>query len=67
MPNRGLTDKLVTIRAEGDPEIQVVVMATKVLGSPELDRLVASVPWPVHVVALGARDHWASTMQPHGM
>lgn len=61
--------RLITLRQEGDPEIQVIVIANTVVGSLELDRLILSVPWPVHAVAVGQRDWWASAVQdmPHAL
>lgn len=35
-------------------ELQVLVVASTILGSLELQRLLASMPWPVHAVAVGA-------------
>eukprot|EP00928_Gymnodinium_smaydae_P022905 TRINITY_DN19097_c0_g1_i1.p1 TRINITY_DN19097_c0_g1~~TRINITY_DN19097_c0_g1_i1.p1 ORF type:complete len:555 (+),score=54.30 TRINITY_DN19097_c0_g1_i1:698-2362(+) len=61
VPQRSSADTLVTLKANGDQEVQLFVMATKIVGSPELDRLIASVPWPVHAVAVGERDFWATT------
>lgn len=62
VPERVPMDALITLRAHGHPEAQLVVIATKVLGSPELDRLVESVPWPVHAVSVGARAFWATAV-----
>eukprot|EP00927_Polykrikos_kofoidii_P053717 TRINITY_DN48281_c0_g1_i1.p1 TRINITY_DN48281_c0_g1~~TRINITY_DN48281_c0_g1_i1.p1 ORF type:complete len:842 (+),score=101.02 TRINITY_DN48281_c0_g1_i1:61-2586(+) len=54
VPYRRATDFLVTLRGSGrSNELQVVVVASTIVGSPELDRLVMSLPWPVHAVGVG--------------
>jgi len=52
---------LFTLQQGSDPSMQVVVRASSVVGSEGLQRLVSSLPWTVHAVAVGAADFWART------
>eukprot|EP00929_Paragymnodinium_shiwhaense_P068882 TRINITY_DN34731_c0_g1_i1.p1 TRINITY_DN34731_c0_g1~~TRINITY_DN34731_c0_g1_i1.p1 ORF type:complete len:801 (-),score=117.43 TRINITY_DN34731_c0_g1_i1:112-2514(-) len=54
---------LFTLKQGTDASLQVLVMASTILGSEGLDILLASVPWTVHAVVVGIRDYWQAALR----
>jgi len=50
--------ELLTLQRGSDPSLQLVVVASIIVGSRGLQRLLSSVPWTVHAISVGARDFW---------
>merc|ERR1712096_298338 len=54
---------LFLLKQGTDPSLQLVVMASVVLGSAGLEQLLSSVPWTVHAFAVGVKDYWIASMR----
>eukprot|EP00928_Gymnodinium_smaydae_P029820 TRINITY_DN22352_c0_g1_i1.p1 TRINITY_DN22352_c0_g1~~TRINITY_DN22352_c0_g1_i1.p1 ORF type:complete len:813 (+),score=46.22 TRINITY_DN22352_c0_g1_i1:74-2440(+) len=50
------TPRLITLQRGSDSTLQLVLVASVILGSSELKRLLSSVPWDVYAVAVGDPD-----------
>merc|ERR1711981_917527 len=50
----------ITLKQGSDTTLQIVIVASVVLGSEHLQNLLSSVPWSVHAVAVGAKDWWGA-------
>eukprot|EP00928_Gymnodinium_smaydae_P057452 TRINITY_DN40690_c0_g1_i1.p1 TRINITY_DN40690_c0_g1~~TRINITY_DN40690_c0_g1_i1.p1 ORF type:complete len:703 (-),score=134.03 TRINITY_DN40690_c0_g1_i1:93-2138(-) len=53
-------DSLLTLKVGHDTSMHLVLMASIVVGSEDLRRLLASVPWTVHAMAVGVKDYWTA-------
>mmetsp|Transcript_55155 Transcript_55155/g.178773 ORF Transcript_55155/g.178773 Transcript_55155/m.178773 type:complete len:668 (+) Transcript_55155:484-2487(+) len=61
LPSR--TMSLVTLQVGRDPSLELIVMASTILGSVGLKLLLRSVPWTVHAVCLGTKRYWACALE----
>eukprot|EP00927_Polykrikos_kofoidii_P043290 TRINITY_DN37347_c0_g1_i1.p1 TRINITY_DN37347_c0_g1~~TRINITY_DN37347_c0_g1_i1.p1 ORF type:complete len:828 (-),score=103.45 TRINITY_DN37347_c0_g1_i1:53-2476(-) len=52
--------RLLKLQEGSDASLELIVVASIVAGSSELQRFVASVPWTVHAISVGARDFWGA-------
>eukprot|EP00927_Polykrikos_kofoidii_P040579 TRINITY_DN34651_c0_g1_i1.p1 TRINITY_DN34651_c0_g1~~TRINITY_DN34651_c0_g1_i1.p1 ORF type:complete len:831 (-),score=93.50 TRINITY_DN34651_c0_g1_i1:123-2615(-) len=57
------TGGFFTLKHGTDSSLQIIVMASIIIGSDELQTLTESVPWTVHAVAVGVRDYWRESMR----
>jgi len=55
--------KMFTLQQGSDQSLEIIVMASTVLGSEELQKLLRSVPYTVHAVSVGAADYWAAAKE----
>lgn len=63
LPSRHLAGDVLVLKHGSEQSLQLIVMASTIIASEGLELLLASVPWTVYAIAVGAKDYWAAAMR----